>query len=161
MASPLITPQDLRIRLSATTILAIFDDDNTRDLDLVLASDAVLQVLNEAHARCVSWLPSIYTKIPDGSDTSDTPELLRAAELAYAKAIAWERHREYARASGVDVENLFKRADDMMARIQASVLRITDSPPERAPANVGGFVRNNGPRVFCSDPSGRSNSGDF
>jgi len=158
--NPLITAEDLRDLLTPTTMIGIFDDANTGNLTTVLRSNPVTLVLKQAHARCVAWLPAIYRKIPDGDD-DELPELLRGVELEYAKAMAWDRHREYARASKVDVEALYARADLTMQRIQESKLRIADSPPEPQPANVGGFVRNNGTRVFCNGSDGQNNSGDF
>lgn len=155
--TPLITADDLCDLLSTSTFMQIFDDDpagGSGNVAAVKRSRVVQLILAQAHARCVSWLPSIYTKIPDGTDCQ-TPELLRGAELEYARAMAWERHREYARASGVDVKDMFQRADEIMERIQESTLRIVDTPPEPEPENVGGIVRNSGPKVFVNG------SGDF
>lgn len=158
--NPLISVEDLRDYLSPTILLRIFDDDNTGDLDTVMASRPVQLVLTQAHANCVSWLPVMYNTLPDGDD-AELPELLRGAELEYAKALAWDRHREIAKASSVDVDALYKRVDLKMTRLQESTLRIADSPPEAKPRNVGGLVRDEGFRVMCGTTSGVSNSGDF
>jgi hypothetical protein len=158
--NPLICAEDLRDMLSPTTFMQIFDDANTGVELTVMRSNIVTLVLNQAHAKCMSWLLTIYNRLPDGDD-NEIPELLKGVELEYAVAFAWARHREYARASQVDVDKLFRRADETMERLQSATQRIPDNPPEAKPRNVGGTVISSGARVMCDNADGTVNSGDF
>jgi len=161
--TPLIKAKDLRTALNPTTYLAIFDDDNTGDIDAVDASDQVTLCIRRAHTRVVSRLGVLYEKIPDGTDSS-YPELLVDAELNYAQGIAFDRHPEYVKTFGESDRRkaCFEQAEATMDMLQEAILRIVDVPPEPKPRNVGGVVVDDGQRVFLGrNGCGGFNSGDF
>lgn len=162
-ATPLITAADLRNALGPQLYLAVFDDENVGDTDIVDTSGQVKLVLRRAHMRTVSWLPAIYAgKLPDGTD-AEISDLLIDAELLYAQGLAIERHPEYVKQYGETgrLKSWREQADSIMKDVLEATRRIADVPPEPKPANVGGIVVNNGPRVVVDNPDGSSNSGDF
>lgn len=159
---------DLQSALGPGTFLNIFDDDN--DGTVILADENVAQVLALAHAEVISYLPDVYAKLPPetpsgivaGNDT--IPVLLKSAELTYAIVFAIDRHPEFAKTYGLENRDaLWKRAEAKMDRLRKAIQQIaaTDSPPEPAPGNTGGIVRDSGPRVFIDSADGTHNGGDF
>lgn len=161
--TPLITAKDLRTALNPTTYSAIFDDDNSGDMNSVDASDQVKLCIRRAHTRVVSRLGVMYTKIPDGTDSS-YPDLLVDAELNYAMGIAFDRHPEYVRTFGESDRRkaCWDQAEATMELLQEAVLRLVDTPPEPVPRNVGGVVVDDGQHMFIGRSCGGGfNSGDF
>jgi len=161
--APLITASDLRTALNPTTYLAIFDDDNSGDMALVDASEAVTLCIRRANTRVVSRLGVLYTKIPEGTDPL-IPDLLVDAALNYAQGIAFDRHPEYVKTFGESDRRkaCFDQAESTMSMLQEAILRLVDNPSEPVPKNVGGVVVDDGQRVFLGRSCGGGfNSGDF
>jgi len=156
--TPYVTASMLRAALSPPTYFALLDDDQTGDADTVDASEAVLLILKRGHARTISRLPPIYVTLPSAAVPADVPALLQDAELCYCEGIAYNRHAEYVRAYGIPK---FAEGDEIMDRIQSSILRIADNPPEPEPRNVGGIVTDDHQRMFLGSQNGIMNSGDF
>lgn len=155
--TPYATAEMLRAVLGPATYMAIYDDEQTGDVEFVDRADAVKFTLRRAHARVVSRLPPIYRTLPTTSIADDIPALLQDAELLYACGLSYDRHPEYARVYG---RPKFVEADEIMDNVQAAILMIADNPPEPSPANVGGTVTSKGPRAFV-DVNGNYTGGDF
>jgi len=160
--TPFITAAQLRTTLGLSTYLALFDEDNTGDTDIVDGSDAVALCIKRAHVRVVSRLGILYNKIPDGTD-AEISDLLVDAEINYAVGISFDRHPEYVKTYGEDKKRdaAFDQADATMEMIQAAILTIVDAPPAPSPANVGGVVIDSGQRVMIDSNDGCRNSGDY
>lgn len=160
--APLITGEDLRIALSKATFLALYDDEQTGDMETIETSAEVGQTLRRAHIRTVAWLGNNYNKVPLVTDT-DVSELLKDAELNYAIGISYDRHPEYVRQYGEDVKRkaAYDQAELCMQRVQEAVLRLVDSPSMAEPENVGAVIVDSGQRTFLGTTNGVVNSGDF
>jgi hypothetical protein len=157
-------PEDLAADIAPDAYKAIYDDDRTGDISLVHRTLGVLNTIESAHAWVVSALPVIYQTIPDGSDR-EISTLLKSAERQYACYLAFCRKPKYTRDNGrtKDRDRYLDLANDIMAKIQANILRIVpqDNPPEAKPYNAGGLVTYSGQRVMLPDQDGTTNSGDF
>lgn len=160
--APLITANLLRLALTTTTYMALFDELQLGDVGSVDASASVTLVLRRAHVRCVSWLGLNYKKIPLVTD-AEVPDLLVDAELNYAVGIAFDMHPEYVRQYGEDPrrKSAFDQAELCMQRVQEAILQFVDAPSVGEPENVGGVVTDSGQRVFLGSTNGALNSGDY
>ena len=151
--------------LSKEVYLAIYDDDDTGDVDTVHASDGVKDDIRSAHVWVVSAIKTLYEKIPDGSDPQGFSDLLWSCEREYCKYLAFKRRPEYTRSTGRtrDRDEAKERATELLEQIRAGLLQIVpeDKPPEPVPENLGGIVYDGGQRVFLDGPNGTNNSGDF
>ena len=165
MPSPFSTVQNLVDALSEATYMAVFDDARNNDRATVDASSAVALCLRRAHAQVSSRLPGLFAQLSaEQPQDAQVPDTLRDAELAFAVVYAYRRHPEYVRTFGAGPNGeLWKEALDQVARLQTGVQRIpaNDNPPAPAPANVGGIVTSNGPRMLTDADGGTSNLGDF
>lgn len=154
-----ITGTDLQAALSPATYLAVFDDSNVGTVN----TSAVALVIERAHAEVASYLPRITRTYP-GAIPSAVQSLLRAAELEYAMAFAFERHPEYVRSFGEGPRlDMFKRAQARMEAIATGAQFATgDAVAPLNPAPVtGGIVVVSGPRMLVDSLDGTSNGGDF
>lgn len=162
MLVPLIDAETLRNTVSPEVYMAVFDDQREGDVAKVDQSGPVQEIIDDANVLVVSALPAIYVTIPDGTDPT-IPVLLKTAIRLYLRYFTFIRRPEYTRVTGRDESNLLKKADDLIAKIQAALLRIApnDSPPEPKPRNVGGLAMYMGQRVMLPNADGSPTSGDF
>lgn len=160
---------DLRSRFGLETYIALFDQDGTYDRDTgvptALMTTAVNAVIAGATARVNAWLPNSYIgKLPFGGADNPVPEIIKEAALLYAKALAYEQNPDHLNAvkavPGMTLKDMLKTADEMAERVQDSVLRMYDAAAP-TPANVGGVVYSQGPRLVIDNPDGTPNGGDF
>lgn len=153
-----LSPSDLQGAVSNATITACFNDDNTD----VLNEQAIHLVLLRAEQEVLSWLapefgPPPFT--PGVLAQLAADDFLRSAALEYAIAFTFDRHPEFARSSGKERTDRFERANKRMERILDGRQR----PPtvQEKPANVGGVVVDNAPRIYADSADGTHNSGDY
>ncbi len=83
---------------------------------------------------------------------------LKYAAIEYAVAHMFDRHPEYVRNGKGDRSERLQRADERMQRVLDARQRPPTVPIE--PANVGGFARTEGPRIYSDGPT-RRHSGDY
>jgi hypothetical protein len=143
-----ISAQELRLSLGPVTYMAIFDDDRTKNVAIVDASDQVALALSDSFAIVASFMPSIYDALPVEGDTS--PVLLRAAQLLFAKYWSYQRHPEYVKTYGAEPGGkLWTLGVELMKRIQAAEQQIpsTDNPPQQYTGNDGGIVYDDSPKI--------------
>lgn len=150
--------QDLIDAVSAATVTSCFDDSNTG----VLNDSAIHAIIRRAEFEVMSYLIAEFGPPPFAgsvlSQLSDD-DFLRGAALEYAVAYTFDRHPEYVRSNGKERTDRMDRADKRMMRVQEARQR----PPTVAkpPANVGGIVRDHGPRMIVDGRDGHGRSGDF
>lgn len=157
LPSALITPDDLKAALGPGVYVQIFDDDG--DGVVTDDDDAVLLVIERAHAEVVSYALRIWDAMPPG-----IPPLLKSAELDFAVALAFERHPEYVRAYGEEGrERRWKRASTKMERIAAQAQIVGEgSPDPKTDIEAGGSITIPNPHPLIVDSSdGDYNGGDF
>ncbi len=155
MAGIWLEQTDLANNLSTATFSAIFDDPTTGVTNL----DIVASVIERAEQEVLSWLVPEY-----GPDIQSAPGLgadlfLKGCALEFAIVFAFDRYPEYIRANGKEREFRYARAEERMGRVMQSRQRPTSLPIK--PANVGGAVVDNGPRIAVDSSNGQSNSGDY
>lgn len=149
---------DIALAISQPTFLACFDDDNAGAAD----ATAVQAVITRAENQVLSWL-SEYGPQPFSAAVLaqlGADPLLKDAAIKYAIAYTFDRHPEYIRSTRDESGGKrLKDADAMMERI----LDARQRPPTVAttPANVGGVVVDNGPRLYVDSADGSTNSGDY
>jgi hypothetical protein len=160
--TPFVTAANLRTALSPATYMALFDDEQNGDVDAVDASDAVQEILKDAHILTVSWLPLNYSTLPHSTD-SDVSQLLKYAERQYAKFLAYDRHPEYVKVYGEEtkIAGALKQAETTMGRVQSAIQQLADSPSMGKPANAGGVFTESGPRMVTDGADGIYNGGDL
>lgn len=158
-----VSAQVLRLALTATTYMAIFDDAKSKDPDVVDGSDQVALVLELSWAQCSSFLPPIYQTDPSELP-SQVSSLLKLAQLTFARALSYQRHPEYVKTFGAEPGGkMWTIAENIMKNIQGGVQRIPpkDHPPDAAPYNIAGPVADDGKRMIVTSPDGTDNLGDF
>jgi hypothetical protein len=151
-----ITPAEFKTYLGPDTTIALFDEGNAGFVD---DSDAALVlVIMLAHAEVLSYLVTENVTLP-AEVPATVSFLLKLAELDYAMAIAFQRKPEYVRTFGEDkrTQGTRDRAEKRMLDIKNAVREIPGAPK---PANVGGRVTNDVPRLFGYS-NGSYNGGDF
>lgn len=132
VVTPLIAPKDLRLLLNVTTYIAIFDDDNTNDIEAIDSSEQVQQCIEGAHAMMLGYLGPTFLSFPDGTD-AQVSTLMQHAERLYAGYLAYLRRPEVALTNGDDKKelSLLKQAEKIMEGIRVNALRVA---PNDAPA---------------------------
>jgi len=153
-----LTQSDLQNASSIETVKAVFDDNNTGQLNTA----AIAAVIERGEQEVLSWLVDEYGPAP--FDTETLTELgadpfLKTCPLEYAVAHMFDRHPEYVRSGASDRRDRFKRADDRMKRVLQSRQRPTTV--QRPPANVGGVAIDGASRLYVDSPDGTKNSGDY
>lgn len=151
-----ISQTDLENALSPETMLALFDDTNTR----VVSTTAVAAVIARAEAMVRSFLIGFYG-MPLAQSVD---ELVKHAALEYAVAYSYERNPDYMREFKLELaaKDRADRADKLMLRIQAAIQKLPDQPnPTTAPKNVGGVVLDTGPRLSIPSADGTDNGAGF
>lgn len=158
-----VSAVELRLALTSTTFMAIFDDGKSKDPAVVEVSDQVSLILELSWAQCSSFLPPIYQ-----SDPAELPDrvstLLKLAQLTFGRALSYQRHPEYVKTFGAEPGGkLWTIAENIMKNIQAGVQRIPpkDAPPDPTPYNVAGPVADDGKRMIVTSPDGTDNMGDW
>ena len=127
MAGAYIDGDALRLRVTATAYVGIFDDDNDGAVD----EDAVEQCIRDAEAYVNGYLRGIYT-LPLAS----VPDQVRRIALDVAEAYAYQRNGTYARR---DATALFERVRDELKDIRKGIIRLdVMGTPEPAANQVGG-----------------------
>jgi hypothetical protein len=165
-----ITSGDLITRLNPTTYLAIFDDENSGELDMVDKA-SVTDVIESAEAEVDSYLITIRDlPLPAvagvvGASNPARDRLLKMACLDFAQALAYERHPEYVRTYGDKSSkdsSVWKRAETRMQRIRAGSQELPDIDQQNTkPITIGGAVFDEGPRTIVTSADGTDNGGDF
>jgi hypothetical protein len=150
-----ITQAEFFYAVSPAMVLAIFDDNS----DGVIDSATVDNYIGRGSSMTDAWIAPVYTG-PFPITQSPVPAMIRELTLLYTLAYTYERHPEYSRIADRGVADMFKRADEMGARLQSAVLRIPDYAAQPKPANVGGITNDDGRRVM-TNTSGTRASGDF
>ena len=155
MAGIWLEQTDLANVMSVATFSAIFDDATTGVTNL----DIVASVIERAEQEVLSWLvaeygPAIEKAVGLGSDL-----FLKGCAVEFALAYAFDRYPEYVRANGKESVDRHNRAEERMGRVLQSRQRPTSLPI--LPANVGGAVVDNGPRIAIDSANGTSNMGDY
>lgn len=154
-----LSQADLEGAMSVATVAAIFDDQNTGTLNVA----AMGLVIDRGEHEVLSWLIDEYGQdvLTNSTLQADLADdiFLKGCALEYTVAYAFDRHPEYVRANGRERGDRFKRAQERMERVLQSRQRPTSMP--KVPANVGGFVVDNGPRLVVDSADGTSNAGDF
>jgi hypothetical protein len=87
------------------------------------------------------------------------PRLVIRASLLWGKVYAYERRPEYVKLYGKTArEDAQRTLENLVAARQylTDALGISETP-----ANVGGVITNNGPRIWIDGSDGTYNAGDF
>jgi hypothetical protein len=155
MAGIWLEQTDLVNNLSVATFSAIFADPTTGIVNL----DFVASVIERAEQEVLSWLVDEYGPAIESAQGLGADLFLKGAALEYAIVYAFDRYPEYIRANGKEREQRYARAEARMARVLQSRQRPTSLPI--TPANVGGAVVDNGPRIAVDSADGTSNMGDY
>ena len=167
-----ITTQDLIDALGQTAYMAVFDDSGSGSVATVSGSSQVASILGRSLVWIESWLPDIYKTMPPSTSAAgipvggdSIPRLLKDAQLQYALIMAYRRKPEYASTYSAEPGGkMMLELKELMQRIQSGAQRIPpdDSPPETAPANVGGASLADGPRMAITSTDGvTTNNGDW
>jgi hypothetical protein len=152
-----IVQADLENALSPSTILAIFEDQNTGAVNTTALND----ICARATARVDSWIAAVYDG-PFPITQSPVPAMCKELALEYGVAFCFERHPEYVRTFGeLPRAERWKRADELGLRLQKAVQRMPDYTAQPKPRNVGGIVYDSGPRTIVDSADGTRNGGDF
>lgn len=156
-----ITYIDLQNFTSPETVKAIFDDANTGTLNQV----AIAAIIDRGEQEVLSWIVGEYGPPPFTTqvlaDLGADP-FLKYCALEYIVAHMFDRHPEYVRSGGKERGDRFMRADERMKRVLDARQRPPTVPDK--PANVGGVLVDNGPRMYIDSPGSppsNSNSGDY
>lgn len=151
--------QDLIDATSTDLAVACLNDDGNTP---VADTHATKSVIARAEAKVLSYL-SEYGPPPFSeailTDLGQDPFLGQCA-LNYAVAFMFDKHPEYVReGKASDVQKRLAYADAEMARVLESRQR----PPQvkTPPANVGGTVVDDAPRLYVDGPQGQKNNGDY
>jgi hypothetical protein len=158
-----LTATDLANATSNDTLLACTDDSTpTSPGGTGTPNPTIIAALiDRAEQEVMSWLVTELGPPPLSSvlmaQLAADP-FLKYAALEYAVALMYDRHPEYTR-TGTDRSERMKRADQRMER----VLDARQRPPTvpQPPANVGGTVVDNGPRIYIDSANGTKNAGDY
>ncbi len=115
----------------------------------------------ESGAVQPTWPAQYGVTVADGAVTwlcvSTVPELIRHASLLYGRAHAYERSPEYTRRYGSRPR---EQAEAYMQRLVQAEEYLSDYIGSPQPANVGGYVYAQGPRMTV-DQCGQTTTGDF
>jgi phage gp36-like protein len=159
-----VTRLDVVNRVTPTTFIAIFDDQNTNDVNDVNEVE-VQNVIDEGEAEVDSYLITQNTLPLPALSGAKPDRLVRLCALDFIQALAWRRHPEYVRTFGEShrAESLEERAHGRMKRIQEAIQMMPDVVEQKAlePANVGGVTTDLGPRMIVPNFDGSDNEGDF
>lgn len=135
--------------MGPVTYMAVFDDNKTKDVRKVDASEAVELILDLSWAQVMSFVRGMYASgLPEqGSNAS---KLLKGAQLLFARCMAYQRHPEYVKTYGAEPDGkLWSAGVALMKRIQSAEQQIppNDNPPEANPGNVGTIVYDDSPKI--------------
>lgn len=147
---------DVEAVINKATLLACFDDGNGN-----FESSALVSIIGEAEVEVLSYLDD-YGPPPFSTQqlaTLSADFFLRSCALEYVKVLVFDRHPEYVRANGKEQVRRREAFEAKMKRVKDARQR----PPQVAatPANVGGAVVDNGPRIYADNADGTPNSGDY
>lgn len=159
-----ITIDDIVNAVSADTVLAIYDDTNSGDIDSADLVNRVDRVIKRAEAEVNSYLMRAYPKLTFPVVQNPLSDMLIQAALMFAIPYSFMRHPEYVRTYGDDARGgaqAVQNARDFMERLCTGQQYLFDVPVERKPSTVGGVTFSDGPRLMASNPDGTSNGGDF
>ncbi len=116
------TQTDLENRLGAARVLAIFDDDNTGNVNTT-ALNAILQTASDMADAIVARSYSGTYPI------ADPPAMLKEASLMFALAMAIERRPEYAAQYGDSyLFGMRKQAEELCKKVSVGLVQIIDKP---------------------------------
>lgn len=108
------------------------------------------------------WPTTLAQTITDGTCTwickALVPDMVRAASLAWGRALTYERHPEYVRQHGTRPR---EEAIRITAQLKMAKGYIPDWLGQAPPANVGGVSVDNGARLYVDSPGGIVNAGDY
>lgn len=148
----LITVDDLKGYLTESRYLAIFDDDN----DGIIDGEAA-KVVARAIAIVQAKVAPHYTGTTPIEQTPAVA-LLQHVAIAYAAALSYRRHPEYAKSDG---DREWKEAEALMGDVASGVAFLADHTSQTQPGTVGGAILEDTHHVILNNPDGTSNSGDF
>lgn len=146
-----ITQGDLEALITPEAVLAIFNDQNTGAVN----TSALTKLLNLASAQVDSYIARNYR---GPFPIKPVPQTIKHATLLWARAFAYERHREYAR---VYQDGPRKEAHMACERLATANWLLPDHSAQPKPANVGGIVVDDTRRLMIPGPNGEDNQGDF
>lgn len=160
MAKPAfyITQEDLEAQLSPTTVMRLFDDENT--------GTANASAINRVLSRACSWVDSFLARVYRGPfpvPQRPVPQVIIDCALEFAIAFSFERHPEYVATYGESyrADSRFERACAMAERLCNGLQEIPDWVLQPKAGNIGGIVMDNAQRVILDSPDGTRNNGDF
>lgn len=160
MSSIWLAQLDLENAATPAMVTAIYDDGNTGALNTA----AIAADIDRGEQEVLSWLGDEYGPPPFTgailTQLSADP-FLKYAALDYALAYMFDRHPEYPQGATDAKERSwrFQRADQRMQRVLSGRQRPTTMTTP--PANVGGVVVDNAPRIISDSPDGTYNGGDL
>lgn len=140
--------QDLVDAISEPTYMSIFDDTNSGDRATVDVSSGVISLMRRAHARSAAILPRLYQVFPPDTapagiptDADNIPILMKDLEVQLLVIYACQRHPELMKTYGITPSTMKDWKDFAKDIAEASLIFLpSDSPPQPAPANVGGVI---------------------
>lgn len=149
-----ISQTDLAVALSPDTFVKLFNDDPTTDQLNQMAIDDVID-------RAEGEVDSFLIGVNDVSKLNRFDRELRTAALDFARCFSFERRPEYERTFGEFPRGreLYKRATQRMQRVQQAAQELPDQ--QQRPKNVGGIVRDDGPRTIVTGIHGEQNGSGF
>lgn len=130
----LLSVEEFQLRLSNETLLALFDDDNTR----VANADAIVAVLRAATRRTIADVASEYNGVLP-FPVSQIPDMAIELCFEHAMALSWPRNLDYMTTLKIDLNKVDARAKVMADELRKTVKRMIDAAAP-VPANVGGGV---------------------
>lgn len=159
-----IVLDDIRKAISADTLIALYDDDNTGDLSDPTLVANVNSVIERAEAEVNSYLMRAYPKLTLPVAQTPLSATLKQAALRFAIPYSYMRHPEYVRTYGDDPRGgvgAEQGARDFMERVCTGQQYLFDVPAEPKPSTVGGVTFSGGPYTMIDSPDGCRNGGDF
>lgn len=152
---PYFTLADAVAFIGLQTMQAIVNDENIggNKIDVPTFN----RLANLACTRVDGFLKRVYPG-PFPIVQTPIPANIQTAALLWFKAMAYERHAEYTRQYGSGPR---KEAMEFCEDLTDSKEWLADLVVGAPPANAGGIVTNNDPRVMVDGADGRRNSGDF
>jgi hypothetical protein len=152
----ILQQRDVENALSQNTIAALFTDPGSGTIN----TEAINDCIDRAEGEVASWLiGDININDPKFANTD---RLLRQCAIDFFKVFAFERHPEYVKTFGEDPRgsSLYKRAQQRMERIQASLQKLPDQPNVK-PVNSGGIITDDSVRTCITDAQGNMNGDGF
>jgi hypothetical protein len=151
-----LTQLDVENRLSASSVGYIFTDQGSNTLNV----DALNACIDDAEAEVESWLLGDIDTTSTAFNRAD--RLIRRCAIDFFCVFAYERRPEYEKTFGEEPRTggRWKRAQERMERIQASLQKLPDQPSVK-PVNSGGIIRDGGPRTCITSADGRQNGDGF